>query len=483
MPRGATAGQFVRDKLQRRFGSISKIAKPFLRVTRRGMTILLRAAALAALLSSTSVAADPPQGSGTAWDIVADLTTEIGARLDGSPREAAARDWAVQRLSLLGFKNVRIEPFTILGFVRGAESARLTGPYPHNLHITALGSSVPTPKGGLTAQVVYFASLAALKAAPEGSLKGKIAFIDNQMRPNQDGSGYGPYGNARRQGPAVAASKGALAAVIRSAGTDHNRDPHTGGTNFPKDSRAIPAGAVSAPDASLIARIAATGKLITMNLVLESHPQDNLPSGNVVADLPGHDPALPPILVACHLDSWDLATGAIDDGAGCAIVTAAALRAQTSGQPLRTIRVLWAGSEELGGFGGIAYAKTHAAEPHALAMESDFGADRVWKANFNLAAGNRLLSERVSAALAPMGIVTGADKARGGTDVEPIIAAQKLAVIALQQDGTRYFDLHHTPDDTLDKIDPVQLEQNVAAWAAVLGVVANEPGAISGGGE
>ena len=220
-----------------------------------------------------------------------------------------------------------------------------------------------------------------------------------------------------------------------------------------------------------------------MNLVLESHPQDNLPSGNVVADLPGHDPALPPILVACHLDSWDLATGAIDDGAGCAIVTAAALRAQTGGQPLRTIRVLWAGSEELGGFGGIAYAKTHAAEPHALAMESDFGADRVWKANFNLAAGNRLLGERVSAALAPMGIVTGADKARGGTDVEPIIAVQKLAVIALQQDGTRYFDLHHTPDDTLDKIDPVQLEQNVAAWAAVLGVVANEPGAISGGGE
>ena len=448
------------------------------------MTNLLRAAAPLAFIAATATAApaDTPSSS-TAFDIVADLTTEIGARLDGSPREAAARDWAVTRLAALGFSNVHIEPFTITGFVRGAETARLTGPYPHDLHITALGNSVPTPKGGLTAELVYFPSLEALKLAPAGSLAGKIAFIDNQMLPNQDGSGYGPYGNARRQGPAVAASKGAVGAVIRSAGTDHNRDPHTGGTNFPAGSRAIPAGAVSAPDASLIARIAAKGKVMTINLVLEGRPQTNMPSGNVVADLPGRDPSLPPILVACHLDSWDLGTGAIDDGAGCAIITAAALRAQQNGKPLRTIRVLWAGSEELGGFGGIAYAKAHAGEPHALAMESDFGADRVWRVDLNFAPSSKALGTKVSAALAPMGIVTGPGKAGGGTDVEPMIALQKLAVVDLQQDGTRYFDLHHTPDDTLDKIDPAQLEQNVAAWTAVLLVVADEPGLISGLGE
>jgi Zn-dependent M28 family amino/carboxypeptidase len=205
-----------------------------------------------------------------------------------------------------------------------------------------------------------------------------------------------------------------------------------------------------------------------------------MPSGNVVADLPGRDPSLPPVLVACHLDSWDLGTGAIDDGAGCAIVTDAALRAQQGSQPLRTIRVLWAGSEELGGFGGEAYAKAHAQEPHALAMESDFGADRVWRVDFNFAAANKPLRDKLAAALAPMGIVVGERKAGGGTDVEPIIAAQKLAVIDLNQDGTRYFDLHHTPDDTLDKIDPAQLEQNVAAWTAVLNVVANETGPIAG---
>lgn len=444
------------------------------------MRNIIRAAALSALLASTAAIAAPPQGSGTAWDIVADLTTEIGQRLDGSPREAAARDWAVQRLTALGFKNVHVEPFTIVGFVRGAETAQLTAPYPQLLHIAALGNSVPTPKGGLTAELVYFASLDALKAAPAGSLTGKVAFVDNQMLPNQDGSGYGPYGNARRQGPAVAASKGAVATVIRSAGTDHNRDPHTGGTNFPAGSKAIPAGAVSAPDADLIARIAGKGKPMTIQLLLEGHPQANMPSGNVVADLQGRDPSLPPVLVACHLDSWDLGTGAIDDGAGCAIVTAAALRAQQGGQPLRTIRVLWAGSEELGGFGGEAYAKAHAQEPHALAMESDFGADRVWRVDFNLAATNKPLRDKLAAALSPMGIVVGERKAGGGTDVEPIIAAQKLAVIDLNQDGTRYFDLHHTPDDTLDKIDPAQLEQNVAAWATVLSVVANEAGPIAG---
>ena len=195
----------------------------------------------------------------------------------------------------------------------------------------------------------------------------------------------------------------------------------------------------------------------------------------MIGELPGRDPKLPPVLVGCHLDSWDLATGAIDNAAGCAIVTAAALKAQQGGKPLRTIRVLWAGSEELGGFGGFAYAKAHASEPHALAMESDFGADRVWKARINLAPADKAVADAVIAALNPMGVVASVAPAQGGTDVEPIIAAQHLAVIDMAQDGTRYFDLHHTPDDTLDKIDPAQLAQNVDAWATVLKVVANAP--------
>jgi len=375
---------------------------------------------------------------------------------------------------------VRAEPFTIPGWVRSAETAELTAPYPHRLHVTALGNSAPTPAGGLSAPLVYFASLDALRAAPEGSLTGKIAFIDHAFKATQDGSGYGPFGQARRQGPAVGAGKGALAVVIRSIGTDHNRDPHTGGTNFPAGTRAIPAGAVSNPDADLIARIAASGKPITMRLTLEGRAVGDLPSGNVIAEVPGRDPALPPVLIACHLDSWDLGTGAIDDAAGCGIIAEAALIVAKRGKPLRTIRLLWAGSEEVGAFGGDAYAMAHAAEPHALAMESDFGAGRVWRVSFNLAAANQPLADRIAAALTSLGIPVGKGKAGGGADTGAIAAAQKLALIDLDQDGTRYFDLHHTPNDTLDKVDPADLAQNVAAWSAVLGIVANEAGTISG---
>ncbi|WP_374283574.1 M28 family peptidase [Novosphingobium sp.] len=441
-------------------------------------TAFLRAAALSALVLSTAARADEPQT--TAWRILADLTTEIGPRLPGSPREAAARDWAVARLSALGLANVRSEAFPIQGWVRGEETARLTAPYPQALHITALGNSAPTPAGGISGELVYFPSFQALQAAPDGALKGKIAFIDHAMRANQDGSGYGPYGQARRQGPSVAAAKGAVAVVIRSIGTDHVRNPHTGVTNFAKGAAAIPAGAVSNPDADLIARVARSGKPMQLALTLTGKPQANLPSGNVIAEVPGRDPSLPAILLGCHLDSWDLGTGAIDDASGCAIITDAALRLRAQGQPLRTVRLLWAGSEELGGFGGQAYAAAHADQPHALAMESDFGADRVWRVRFRLAEANRPLADRVAAALAPLGIVRGNTVANGGTDVEPMIERQKLAVIDLDQDGTRYFDLHHTPDDTLDKVDPVQLEQNVQAWTAVLGIVANEPGPLGG---
>ena len=447
--------------------------------SKRAMTKLKTMLALSAALLATTAQANAPAES-VAWTITADLTTEVGARLAGTDREAAARDWAVARLKALGLANVRVEPFTIPGWVRGAEAARLTAPYPHQLAITALGNSAPTPAGGLTAPLVYFPTLDALRAAPDGSLKGKVAFIDHAMQATQDGSSYGPYGQVRRAGPALAASKGAAGVVIRSIGTDRHRNPHTGGTGWTAGVTAVPAGAVSNPDADLIARIARTGKPMQVNLVLEGKPVGPLPSGNVIAELPGRDPALPPILVACHLDSWDLGTGAFDDAAGCGIITDAALRAQAGGKPLRTIRVLWAGAEEVGIFGGQAYGEAHAKEPHALAMESDFGADRVWRVQFNFAPANAPLADRIAAALAPLGIHRGTEKATGGADETAIIAKQKLAVVDLDQDGTRYFDLHHTPDDTLDKIDPAQLEQNVQAWTTVLKIVANEAGPLGG---
>jgi hypothetical protein len=448
------------------------MVRPLLLTARVTVTSVL------AFVSITPVRAETPPSGDVAWGIVADLTTDVGQRLAGTPREAVARDWAVARLKRLGFANPHVEAYTMPGWVRGEERADVTAPVPQHLAVTALGNSGATPAAGISAELVYFASLDALQAAPAGSLKGRIAFIDHAMRATQDGEGYGPYGNVRRQGPALAAAKGAVAVLIRSIGTDHNRDPHTGVTAWPEGIAPIPAAAVSAPDAGLIARLAMGGKPVVVSLLLTPKFTGPSPSGNVVADLPGRDRSLPPVLVGCHLDSWDLATGAIDNASGCAIITAAALEAAKAGPLQRTIRVLWAGGEERGGFGGAAYAKAHAGEPHALAMESDFGADRVYSARLTLAPTNEALGKRVIAALNPLGIPAALGETEGGEDVGPIAKAQKLAVIDLRQDGTHYFDLHHTQDDTLDKIDPAALAQNVEAWAAVLRIVADEPGPI-----
>jgi Zn-dependent M28 family amino/carboxypeptidase len=197
-------------------------------------------------------------------------------------------------------------------------------------------------------------------------------------------------------------------------------------------------------------------------------------SGNVIADIPGSDPAAGIVLVGGHLDSWDLGTGAIDDGAGVAITTAAAKRIMAAGQPRRTIRVVWFGAEEPGGLGGEAYFKAHGTERHAVAAESDFGADRVWKFDVNLPGSAKAIGDRLTSVMAPLGIARGNAIAGDGTDVGPVMKAG-TAAIDLAQSGIRYFDIHHSPDDTLDKVDPEQLRQNVAAWTAMLAVVADAP--------
>lgn len=407
-----------------------------------------------------------------AWDIVEGLTTEVGPRPAASAREAKARDWAVAKLKSLGFANVHIETYMMPAWVRGEEQAQITAPFDQPLVIAALGNSGATGPKGIDAEVAYFPSLEALQAAPDGSLKGKIAYVSHAMKANQDGSGYGPFGQVRRIGPSIAAQKGALAIVIKSVGTDHHRIAHTGVTGWAKGVTPIPAAAVSVPDADNIDRMVKRGQPLHMHLLLTPHFAGQRESGNVIADVPGSAPAAGMVLVAGHLDSWDQGTGAIDDGAGVAIVAAAAKRVMDAGQPRRTIRVLFAGAEEVGGFGGEAYFAAHKGEPHALAMESDFGADRVWRASYKLPKSAEPLQQRIAAALSPLGIVNTSAEAHGGEDINDLVKAD-TPVIDLGQDGTHYFDLHHTPDDTLDKIDPAMLAQNVAAWTAVISLAAN----------
>ena len=409
-----------------------------------------------------------------AYDIVEGLTTEVGQRLAATEAEARARTWAVAKLKSLGFRNVHVETYQMPVWLRGEETAEVVSPFPQKLKLVTLGNSGATPAAGLTAPVVVFKSYGDLANAPAGSLAGKIAYIGNAMEPTQDGSSYGAYGAARFVGPALAAGKGAAAVVIKSIGTDPHRNPHTGGTNWPAGVTPIPAAALSVSDADQIERIASRGKPLTLHLTLTPRFAGQGESGNVIAEVPGSDAKAGIVLIGGHLDSWDLGTGAIDDASGVAITTAAAKRLLDGPRPKRTIRVVWFGAEEPGGFGGKEYARVHGGDRHATAGESDFGADRVWRFETNLPYSAKSVGDRLASALAPLGISRGTGVGGDGTDVGPTMALG-VAAIDLNQSGTRYFDTHHTPDDTLERIDPEQLRQNVAAWTAMLAVVANAP--------
>ncbi|WP_309661588.1 M28 family peptidase [Sphingomonas sp.] len=404
-----------------------------------------------------------------AWDLVEGLTTEVGQRMGGTEAEARARAWAVAKLTAMGFANVHVERFALPVWTRGAEAAEILAPFPQKLVVAAFGNSASTPAQGIVGEVVGFDSLSDLIAAPDAAVRGKIVFVSHAMPQTQDGSGYGFFGGPRRQGPSIASRKGAIGIVVRSIGTDHHRNPHAGGQIFETGVAPIPAGALSLPDAEQLQRILKRGQPVTMHLTLVSsiRPGD---SGNVIAEVPGRDPTAPILMVGGHLDSWDLGTGAIDDGAGVAITAAAAKRIMDAGRPLRTIRVVWFGAEEMGIYGGMFYQDLHGREGHYSIAESDFGADRIWKVDSKFGKPREAEGKALQAALAPLGIVPGPLDEADGSDIGPMIEGG-MSAVGLSQDGTKYFDLHHTPDDTLDKIDPEALRQNVAAWTAMLAVL------------
>ena len=402
-----------------------------------------------------------------AYEWVERLTTEVGPRLGGSEGEARARSWATQTLEALGFSNVHVDPFTIDGWLRGEERAAVIAPFPQPLAITALGKSIATPAEGVEAEVVMFENLAALRRADPATVKGKIVYTGHAMQATQDGSSYGHSGRLRREGPSEAARKGAIAIMIRSIGTDSHRMPHTGATGYDEDVTPIPAVALSNPDADQLERIASRGLAIRVALTITPRALGEVRSGNVIADIPGRESPEQIVIIGGHLDSWDLATGAIDDGAGVAITLEAARLILASGwQPRRTIRLVLWGSEELGLLGGRHYAEQHKAHlrQHVIGTESDFGAGKIWQMTHSVNDAAKPIVDLIGQLVAPLGVAPGADNVRNaGPDLTPMIQAG-MPGFRFVQDGMDYFDLHHTPDDTLDKIDPANLDQNVAAF-------------------
>ncbi|HJV42451.1 M20/M25/M40 family metallo-hydrolase [Caulobacter sp.] len=444
---------------------------------------LLAASAAFALLSGAAHAQDIRTAEAlrdkalldrTAWDITEDLTTTIGPRVVGSPAMERAKDWGAAKLKALGFANIKIEPFAKPSWTRGEESAELVAPYPMKLSIVGLGRTLPTPAAGIEAEVALFHTYAEMIAAPEGALKGKIAVITQPMVRAQDGSGYGVAGISRRAGPVEAAKRGAVALLIRSVSTSDSTVPHTGVTGFGPDVLTIPAAAMGVPEAEQLERLAKKGPL-RIKLKLASTTDPNDVAWNISGEIKGAEKPDEVIVIGGHLDSWDVGTGALDDATGIAITTAAAkLIGDLPKHPKRTIRVVMWGSEESGG-SSDAYIAAHKDEASkiVLAGESDSGADRIYSLKLPAGAAAHPIATTAANLLAPLKIYVNRQPAsHGGADIEGLEQAG-VPSIELEQDASRYFDYHHTMDDTLNKVRPDELAQNVAAWASLIYLVAD----------
>jgi len=380
-------------------------------------------------------------------------------------------------LGISGFANVHTEKVMVPHWERGAESAEVTAPYPQRLAVAALGGSVGTPEGGVEAPVVGVASLAALDKLDPAKVKGKIVFVDVQMRRTRGIEGYATAVPVRGEAAAHAGRLGAAAVVIRSIGTDDNRLPHTGGMRY-GDGPRIPAAALSAPDADLLAAELGSAKPVTLRLKLGARQLPEAESANVIGEITGSEKPGEIVLLGCHLDSWDLGQGALDDGAGCAIVIEAARRlGELKPHPRRTVRVVLFANEEFGLSGARAYAEAHRQEldRHVVAAESDLGTGRPWRLATRIDLASYGWVREISRLIFPLGVATGDNLAEGGADLS-VLAPARVPFLELDQDATVYFDYHHTANDTMDKLVPRDLDYNVADWVVLAYVAADIPG-------
>lgn len=420
-----------------------------------------------------------------AWAKLEALCDGIGHRLSGSAALDRAIDWAVETMQADGHENVAREPVQVPRWVRGDESLQMNAPRSMALPMLALGGSVGTPPDGITAAVVVVGDEDGLKLLGAGA-RGRIVLFDNPM-PDYDhvhGSGYGTTVRFRTHGARMAAAQGAVAVLVRSVTATSLRTPHTGATRYGDAPNKIPAAAITAEDSAMIARLVGKGTPVEVTLKMEARTEADTTSANVVAELRGRELPDEIVVIGGHIDSWDVGQGAHDDGAGCVIAMEAltALR-KLDLRPRRTIRVVLFTNEENGLGGARAYAKMHASElaNHVAAIESDSGAFAP------VGFGVDMLDEAAEAAaaavvetllpmlwrLGPQRVETGF----GGADLLPMVA-EGVTALGLDVDGSRYFDYHHSPADTLDKVDPAMLSKGVAAMAVMAYVLAEMPGRL-----
>jgi carboxypeptidase Q len=415
-----------------------------------------------------------------AYAKLAELTDTIGHRLSGSAALDKAIAWAAQRMKDDGLE-VRTEPVIVPVWQRGAESAAITSPVARPLHVLGLGNTVATPKGGITGPVVVVHDWKELESRAD-QIKGAIVLYDSPMATwsAEHGSGYGTAVTYRSAGASKAAKLGALAVLVRSITATSLSTPHTGAVNYDKDQPKIPAAAVTVEDAELLDRLTRKGT-VQVRLQLEAQTLPDAPSANVIGELRGSDKPDEIVVLAAHIDSWDVGQGAHDDGAGCvAMMQALATIKRLGLQPRRTIRVVLFTNEENGLRGGKTYAEAHAAElpKTVFALESDSGGYR--PTGFAVDHVDPEAARRSRARLAPIAALLGdvgatsIEEGGGGADIRPMKPAG-VPQVGLELANRTYFDYHHTHADTLDKVAPHDLAEMVAAIAVVAYVVADLP--------
>jgi carboxypeptidase Q len=454
---------------------------------------VLLAVALFAASSPSSPRAAPPDGGSwldeyrapaarlleaartdpTAWERITHLTDTFGHRLSGSRALEAALRWAADEMKKDGFADVRLEKVMVPRWVRGRESAHLVEPFPGELVMLGLGNSVGTGPGGVQGEVAVVRSFEELDARAE-EVRGKIVLY------NVPFTSYGETVRYRGAGAARAARHGAAAVLVRSVGPPGLRTPHTGAQRYEEGTLAIPGAAITTEDADRIQRLSDRGTRVVVRLSMEARMQGEAESANLVADLRGREKPHEIVLVGGHLDSWDVGTGAMDDAGGSVVTWEAVRLVKSAGlRPRRTMRVVLWTNEENGLRGAYAYRDQHRAElaNHVLALESDSGVFKPLGFGFTGSTAARETVRAIAGLLAPIG-ATEVGASGGGADIGPLVQAARVPALSLTVDGARYFLLHHTPADTVDKLDPGEVAACAGAVAVMAYVVADMPEAL-----
>lgn len=429
---------------------------------------------------------DRAMDSDYAYGELRHLTDNIGPRLSGSPQAQKAVEWVADEMRKLGAE-VTLEKTQVPHWVRGIERGELTA-WPgqaegmtQKIVLTALGGSVATPAEGITTDVVVVDDWKELRALPAGAVKGKILLFNHPFDKELAASGHGleAYGGSvvyRGAGPIAGATAGAVAVLVRSAGGGDYRSPHTGATDYAPGVTKIPAAAVTAEDAELLKTLTGEGR-VTMHLVLTPKTLPDAEGYNVIADWKGTAHPEQVVVVSGHLDSWDLGTGAIDDGAGVAVSMATLeLMKELGIHPRRTVRMIAWMSEEEGSEGAARYMKDHAAEMgnHVGAIESDLGADHptgiYYAGKPELGKWLRPIAQVLDANGAGMLVNTP----ETGEDISRL-TGKGVPSFAPIQDSRFYFNYHHTAADTFDKVDKKHLNENAAVMAVLTYALADAP--------